>query len=73
MQSSVSNQPKVLRMKDVVNICGLSRSTIYDKMDIKSRRHDPSFPRPLKLGISAVGWMEQDISNWLDSKKNVQA
>lgn len=60
-------------MKDVVNICGLSRSTIYDKMDIKSRRHDPSFPRPLKLGISAVGWMEQDISNWLDSKKNVQA
>ena len=73
MQNSVSSHPKVLRMKDVVNICGLSRSTIDDKMDTKSRRHDPSFPRPLKIGISAVGWMEQDIFGWLDSKKNVQA
>ena len=73
MQTLVSSRPKVLRMKDVVNICGLSRSTIYDKMDTKSRRHDPSFPRPLKIGISAVGWMEQDIFGWLYSKKNVQA
>lgn len=72
MQNPVSSHPKILRMKDVVNICGLSRSTIYDKIDTKSRRHDPSFPRPLKIGISAVGWMEQDIFGWLDSKKNVQ-
>jgi len=72
MQRPVSSHPKVLRMKDVVNMCGLSRSTIYDKMDAKSRRYDPSFPRPLKLGISAIGWMEQDIFGWLDSKKKFQ-
>ncbi len=69
MQNSVASHAKVLRMKDLVSTCGLSRSTIYDKMDSKSRRYDPSFPKPLKLGLSAIGWIEQDILCWLESKK----
>ncbi|UTO21159.1 AlpA family phage regulatory protein [Acinetobacter sp. Z1] len=49
---------------------GLSRSSVYDKMNPKSKRYDASFPRPIKLSISAVGWFEQDIIDWLNSKKS---
>jgi len=43
---------------------GLSRSTIYRMM-----QHG-EFPRPVLLGRRAVGWLEDDIDNWLGSKAN---
>jgi prophage regulatory protein len=50
-------------------LCGIGRSTIYEKINPKSKRYDESFPRPIKLSLSAVGWFEQDVIAWLDSKK----
>jgi prophage regulatory protein len=38
---------------------GLSRSTIY--LRIAQGR----FPRPVRLGKRAVGWLESDISTWI--------
>lgn len=59
---------KILRRKEVEQISGLSRSTIYDKMNPKSSRYDKDFPRPIKLSLNAVGWFEKDICTWLETR-----
>ena len=59
---------KMLRMKQVVEYTGLSRSTIYDMMDVKSKRHDSTFPRSVQLTQATVCWLESEINDWLESK-----
>lgn len=59
---------KILRRKELEHLSGLSRSTIYDKMNPKSSRYDKEFPRPIKLSLNAVGWFEQDVYNWLKTR-----
>lgn len=56
---------KILRRNAVEARTGLSRSTIYDKLSKASARFDPTFPRPVNLGLNAVGWVEAEIEAWL--------
>jgi prophage regulatory protein len=65
--TSVNLTNQIIRLADVKAITGLSRSTIYDRMNSKSRRFDSSFPQKIKLGARAVGWLKGDIDAWLDS------
>jgi prophage regulatory protein len=48
--------PRLLRLDAVKELTGLSRSTIYA---------DPDFPKPVKIGVRAVAWVEQEISDWI--------
>ncbi|MCS7748841.1 AlpA family phage regulatory protein [Pseudomonas aeruginosa] len=59
---------KIIRIKHVVEKIGLSRSSIYDRLNPDSPRYDASFPRPISIGISAVGWLEVDIDEWIKSR-----
>ena len=54
----------ILRRKQVEVRTGLSRSTIY------ARIAEGSFPSPIDLGGRAVGWIESEINNWLQSRIN---
>ena len=63
---------KIVRRKELEQLSGLSRSTIYDKMNPKSSRYDKDFPKPVKLSLNAVGWFEQDIHRWLKTRSLVQ-
>lgn len=56
---------RMLKLRDVTNKCQISRSTIYDKLDQKSKRHDPTFPKPRKLGMNSVAWVENEVEQWL--------
>jgi len=58
----------ILRRKQVEERTGLSRSAIYDRMDPSSPRHDPSFPKQIKLSASASGWVESEIEAWLKGR-----
>lgn len=60
---------RVIRMKELTLILGLSRSTIYDKLNSNSARYDPDFPKQIKLGQSSIGWLEMDIQNWIMNLK----
>jgi prophage regulatory protein len=53
----------ILRRKQVEARTGLARSTIYDRL-----RNDPAFPKPVSIGARAVGWIESEIQQWLDSQ-----
>lgn len=62
----MSNQ-KIVRLPDVINSTGLSRSTIY------AMRKNGNFPQSVKLGVRAVGWYEADIQDWLASRQASKA
>lgn len=55
----------ILRMPTVMSRTALSRSTIYDKLNPKSPRHDPSFPKPVSLGARAIGFVESEVTAWI--------
>ena len=46
---SQTDTMRMLKLRDVTSKCQISRSTIYDKLDQKSKRYDPDFPKPRKL------------------------
>lgn len=60
--------PTILRLKQVMERTGLSRSTIYDKLSINSPRHDPIFPKQVRLGETAVGWVSDEIDSWVSAR-----
>ena len=69
-QAITQTQPsyKMLRMKQLIEQTGLSRSTLYEMMDVKSKRYDPTFPRGIKLTEATVCWLESEVNTWIDSK-----
>jgi prophage regulatory protein len=56
----------ILRRKQVEDRTGLSRSTIY------LRIQEGTFPRPVNLGARAVGWLENEIDAWLNSRIEIR-
>ena len=64
----VSNPVRILRINGVMTMLGISRSTIYDWMDVDSKRYDATFPKSIKLGKSSVGWIEGQLIEWVRSR-----
>lgn len=60
--------PRMLSLKDVVYFTALSSTTIYDMLDKKSNRYDPSFPIQVKLSKGRVAWVESEIAQWLEDR-----
>jgi prophage regulatory protein len=65
-----SANPLIMRMKDVQRTVSLSRSSIYNKVNERSRYFDVTFPKPVKLGSSAVGWISVEIYQWIAQKSD---
>lgn len=65
MQPGSMVSSNVIRLKQLSMKVGLSRSTIYDRLNRKSSRYDATFPKPFKLGSFAVGWLEEDVNAWV--------
>lgn len=57
------NQIRMLRIKQVVRGSGLSRSSIYRLIKLGL------FPKPIKIGITAVGWLASEIDQWIHDRK----
>ena len=58
---------RIIRIKELSVLIGLSRSTIYDRLNSKSQRFDPTFPKPIKLGVAAIGWHSDTVHEWINS------
>ena len=54
----------VVRMRQLVTLVGLSRSTIYVLVS-KGR-----FPVPIRLGDKAVGWRIDELEQWVNARPN---
>lgn len=53
---------KILRRPAVESRTGLSRSTIYAYIQ------KGTFPRPIKLGPRACGWVELEVDQWIEDQ-----
>jgi prophage regulatory protein len=61
MSEQIRSTITILRRKQVESRTGLSRSSIYAMMA------KGEFPKPVSLGGRAVGWIENQIDQWLES------
>ena len=50
---------KILRMRTVLERTGLSRSTVYRKVQ------DGTFPPKVKLSEHCCGWRESELNRWI--------
>ena len=62
----LSSTSRLIRRKELEHITGLSRSTIYDRLDSRSSRFDEDFPRPIKIGQSVVGWVQSEVAAYVE-------
>ncbi|MBM4275595.1 MAG: AlpA family phage regulatory protein [Deltaproteobacteria bacterium] len=62
--SKLLGQKAIYREKEVIKIVGKSRSSIW--RDEKAGR----FPKRVRIGIRACGWLRSDLEAWLQSLKN---
>ncbi len=54
---------EIIRIPEVTRITGLSRATIYDRIQKQS------FPAQIDLGGGrAVGWIKSEILNWVNTR-----
>ena len=61
--SSTNPRRRVLRRPEVEDRTALARSTLYNMIK------KGEFPEPIRLGANSVGWLEEDIENWLASRQ----
>jgi len=63
-KQSISND-RIIRAKEVVEMTGLSRTTIWRMERYKS------FPARVSLGKNSVGWKMSDIQNWVKTRNEL--
>ncbi|MCH8866944.1 MAG: AlpA family transcriptional regulator [Proteobacteria bacterium] len=53
---------KICRLPQVIDRTGLSRSAVYDLIS------KDKFPSQINLGPRSVGWIENEITAWIDDR-----
>ena len=53
---------KILRLPEVKARTGLGHSSIYERISAGT------FPRQVKIGERAVGWLENEIQDWQQAR-----
>jgi prophage regulatory protein len=65
MRQNLNQDLAILRLPQVEQRTGLSRSTLYQYMK------DGYFPKPVPLGPRAVGWLESDVGDWIATRVQI--
>lgn len=58
----IAGPPRILRLKQVRDLTGLCRSSIY-QLQAQKR-----FPQSVKISARAVGWVESAVQRWVEDK-----
>ena len=64
---SESNQsrPAFIRLKQVLNRTGMSRSTVYAYI------REGRFPAPISISTRCVAWVEEEIDGWISERISI--
>ncbi|MFG6111165.1 helix-turn-helix transcriptional regulator [Stenotrophomonas nematodicola] len=63
MTENATSPPRLLRLKEVQDRVGMSKTTIYDRVRTKN------FPAPVHLGTMAA-WVESEVDAWILDRIN---
>lgn len=58
---SIVRPSRILRLSSVLDRTGLSRSTLYRKIQLGT------FPKQLRISARCAGWRESDVDAWLSN------
>ena len=53
---------RILRIKDVEVMTGLKKSSVYERI------RNGGFPKPVKLGPRATGFVESEVAEWVNQR-----
>jgi len=59
---------QIINIKDVIQFTSISRAKIYEMINGDSKYYDPSFPKPIRLSESRIGWVALEIHQWIEAK-----
>ena len=65
--ASADRPDRILRLPAVLDRTGLSRSTLYRKIQ------EGTFPRQIALGARSAGWRESAVETWMQSPVSYRA
>ena len=66
MEKKMDNsKQRILRLPEVKNITGLSRSSIYGMI------RSGTFPSHIQLGTRCIGWLENKVSAWVEQRVQI--
>lgn len=58
----MESENRIIRLKQVMHLTGLSRSSVYAAMQSEEAER---MPASTKIGKRSVGWSEQDVKSWI--------
>lgn len=65
--ASPEKDPKaIIRLNTLLDLVGMSRSTVYNRINPKSKYYDPMFPKRVRLGPKAIGWVLADVYAYIE-------
>lgn len=59
---------QIINIKDVIQFTSISRAKIYEMINEKSKYFDPTFPQPVRLSESRIGWSAWEVNQWIEDK-----
>ena len=59
---------QLISIKQVMEIVGAGRSTIYEMIDKNSPYYDPTFPKKVKITQNRIEWSAYEIHQWIENK-----
>ena len=62
MPSGNRAQPRFLRLPEVLEMTGMGKTFIYDRMK------EGTFPKQIQLGSRTVVWNEQEVIKWMEDR-----
>lgn len=66
-----STNLNLYRMSKLIEVTGLGRVSIYNRLKPDSKYYDPSFPKPISLSVSnkgSVAWVASEVDAWIESR-----
>ncbi|CAM4182847.1 helix-turn-helix transcriptional regulator [Vibrio neonatus] len=57
-----ATQQRLVRMPEVLRITGLSKSSVYDRMN------RGLFPKSVSLGGRSIAFVESEVNQWVNSQ-----
>ena len=57
-------------MKKIVKINDVRHQTHLSVASIYRLAKQGDFPKPIKLGVKASGWLQSEIDDWIQSRLN---
>jgi len=59
---------QIINMKEVIQFTSISRAKIYEMINVDSKYYDSSFPKPVRLSESRIGWVALEVHQWIEGK-----